>query len=71
MHALAFARPTKRPSLEAAIARMAPALASLKHIALTAPFLGAHVHWLRAAHTRTFAYTDALPLRMTRASALW
>ncbi|KAF8492183.1 hypothetical protein F5888DRAFT_1806908 [Russula emetica] len=52
-HALALALPTKRPSLEAALARTAPALASLEHLALTAPLLGAHAHWLRAApHVR-------------------
>lgn len=49
IHALALALPTKRPSLEAALARTAPALASLEHLALTAPLLGAHAHWLRAA----------------------
>ena len=47
IHALALALPTKRPSLEAALARAAPALASLEHLALTAPLLGAHAHWLR------------------------
>lgn len=53
IHALALALPTKRPSLEAALARTAPALASLEHLALTAPLLGAHAHWLRAApHVR-------------------
>ncbi|KAI0246921.1 hypothetical protein BJV78DRAFT_88112 [Lactifluus subvellereus] len=49
IHALALALPTKRPSLEAALARIAPALASLEHLALTAPLLSAHAHWLRAA----------------------
>ncbi len=49
IHALAIALPTKRPSLEVALARTAPALASLEHLALTAPLLGAHAHWLRAA----------------------
>ncbi|KAH9959983.1 hypothetical protein BC827DRAFT_427927 [Russula dissimulans] len=49
IYALALALPTKRPSLEAALARTAPALASLEHLALTAPLLGAHAHWLRAA----------------------
>ena len=53
IHALALALPTKRPSLEAALARTAPALISLEHLALTAPLLGAHAHWLRAApHVR-------------------
>lgn len=53
IHALALALPTKRPSLEVALARTAPALASLEHLALTAPLLGAHAHWLRAApHVR-------------------
>ncbi|KAN0118340.1 hypothetical protein V8E52_005316 [Russula decolorans] len=53
IHALALALPTKRPSLEAALARTAPALVSLEHLALTAPLLGAHAHWLRAApHVR-------------------
>ena len=53
IHALALALPTKRPSLEAALARTAPALTSLEHLALTAPLLGAHAHWLRAApHVR-------------------
>ncbi|KAH9979141.1 hypothetical protein BJV74DRAFT_134913 [Russula compacta] len=53
IHALALALPTKRPSLEAALARTAPALASLQHLALTAPLLSAHAHWLRAAaHVR-------------------
>ncbi|KAH9059186.1 hypothetical protein EDB87DRAFT_1684942 [Lactarius vividus] len=47
IHALALALPTKRPSLEVAVARAAPALASLEHLALTAPLLGAHAHWLR------------------------
>ncbi|KAH9038781.1 hypothetical protein EDB85DRAFT_1860254 [Lactarius pseudohatsudake] len=47
IHALALALPTKRPSLEVALARAAPALASLEHLALTAPLLGAHAHWLR------------------------
>jgi hypothetical protein len=47
IHALALALPTKRPSLESALARTAPALASLEHLALTAPLLGAHAHWLR------------------------
>ena len=41
--------PTKRPSLEAALARMAPALTSLEHRALTVPLLGTHTHWLRTA----------------------
>jgi hypothetical protein len=49
IHALALALPTKRPSLEAALARIVPALASLEHLALTAPLLSAHAHWLRAA----------------------
>ncbi len=49
IYALALALPTKRPSLEAALARTALALASLEHLALTAPLLGAHAHWLRAA----------------------
>ena len=49
IHALALALPTKRPSLEVALARTAPALVSLEHLALTAPLLGAHAHWLRAA----------------------
>ena len=48
IHALALALPTKRPSLESALARAAPALASLEHLALTAPLLGAHAHWLRS-----------------------
>jgi hypothetical protein len=48
IHALALALPTKRPSLEVALARAAPALASLEHLALTAPLFGAHAHWLRA-----------------------
>jgi hypothetical protein len=53
IHALALALPTKRPSLEAALARTAPALTSLEHLALTAPLLGAHAHWLRTAlHVR-------------------
>ena len=53
IHALALALPTKRPSLEVALARTAPALTSLEHLALTAPLLGAHAHWLRAApHVR-------------------
>ena len=53
IHALALALPTKRPSLEVALARTAPALSSLEHLALTAPLLGAHAHWLRAApHVR-------------------
>jgi hypothetical protein len=47
IHALALALPTKRPSLEVALARAAPALASLEHLALTAPLFGAHAHWLR------------------------
>lgn len=47
VHALALALPTKRPSLEVALARAVPALASLDHLALTAPLLGAHAHWLR------------------------
>ncbi|KAI9447215.1 hypothetical protein BJY52DRAFT_363138 [Lactarius psammicola] len=49
IHALALALPTKRPSLEVALARAAPALASLEHLALTAPLLGAHAHWLRGS----------------------
>ena len=53
IHALALALPTKRPSLEVALARTAPALTSLEHLALTAPLLGAHAHWLRGApHVR-------------------
>ncbi|KAI9509574.1 hypothetical protein F5148DRAFT_1345502 [Russula earlei] len=53
IYALALALPTKRPSLETALARTAPALAALEHLALTAPLLGAHAHWLRAApHVR-------------------
>jgi hypothetical protein len=53
IHALALALPTKRPSLEVALARTAPALSSLEHLALTAPLLGAHAHWLRATpHVR-------------------
>ena len=53
IHALALALPTKRPSLESALARTAPALTSLEHLALTAPLLGAHAHWLRVApHVR-------------------
>ena len=47
IHSLALALPTKRPSLEVALARAAPALASLEHLALTAPLFGAHAHWLR------------------------
>ena len=47
IHALALALPTKRPSLEVALARAAPALSSLEHLALTAPLFGAHAHWLR------------------------
>ncbi|KAI0261890.1 hypothetical protein BC834DRAFT_421921 [Gloeopeniophorella convolvens] len=52
IYSLALALPTKRPSLESALARVAPALGSLKHLALTAPLLGAHAHWLRASHIR-------------------
>jgi len=57
IHALALALPTKRPSLESALACTAPALASLEHLALTAPLLGAHAHWLRAASPHVRPHT--------------
>ncbi|TFY64040.1 hypothetical protein EVG20_g6076 [Dentipellis fragilis] len=67
VHALAFAVPPKRPSLEQTLASVAAsqAFSELSHLAITAQLIAAHGHWLRRYDLRPRAlmlYHHGLPL---------